>query len=146
MMITIKYPEPAFRVKDANGKKLIFDALRKIWIPLTREEWVRQNFVQFLVHGAQYPSTLIAQEKEIWLNDLKKRFDILVYDREHRPWLLVECKAPSVTLNQTVLEQALRYNISVPVTYIVITNGLYTHGWKKMQGRLEKLQAMPIML
>jgi hypothetical protein len=76
------------------------------------------------------------------LNDLKKRFDILVYDKEHKPWMLVECKEPKVNLSEDVLQQVLRYNISVPVEYIVITNGDTTVAWKK-DGGLKMLGEMP---
>src|SRR5215213_109647 len=127
-MIVVQYPEPQFRMKNESGKHYIFDPIRKVWLLLTEEEWVRQNFVNYLVTQLHYPSTVIALEKHISLNDLKKRFDILVYDKEHQPWMLVECKEPKVNLNEEVLQQVLRYNISVPVEYIVITNGNRTVG------------------
>jgi len=141
-MIAVQYPEPQFRMKKENGKPYIFDAIRKTWLLLTEEEWVRQNFVNYLITQLHYPSTVIALEKEIVLNDLKKRFDILVYDKEHKPWILVECKEPKVSLSEDVLQQALRYNISVPVEYIVITNGSTTVGWKK-ENELRLLTEMP---
>jgi hypothetical protein len=141
-MIAVQYPEPQFRMKNENGKQYIFDAIRKIWLLLTEEEWVRQNFVNYLIHQLNYPSTVIALEKEIWLNDLKKRFDILIYNKEHQPWMLVECKEPKVNLSEDVLQQVLRYNISVPVEYIVITNGQSTIGWKK-ENELKLLQQLP---
>ena len=141
-MIAVQYPEPQFRMKMENGKQYIFDAIRKTWLLLTEEEWVRQNFVRYLTSTLKYPSTIIALEKEIALNDLKKRFDILVYDRQHQPWMLVECKEPKVALNEDVLQQVLRYNISVPVQYIIITNGSTTVGWKK-DGDLQLLKEMP---
>ena len=125
-----------------NGKQYIFDAIRKIWLLLTDEEWVRQSFVNYLTTQLKYPSAVIAIEKEILLNDLKKRFDILVYDKEHKPWMLVECKEPKVNLSDDVLQQVLRYNISVPVEYIVITNGNATVGWKK-ESELRLLGEMP---
>jgi hypothetical protein len=128
-MIAVKYPEPQFRMKNENGRQYIFDAIRKIWLLLTEEEWVRQNFVNYLITQLQYPSTVIAIEKEISLNDLKKRFDILVYNKTHQPWMLVECKEPNVKLSEDALQQVLRYNISMPVEYIVITNGNSTIGW-----------------
>src|SRR3982751_5329121 len=118
-MIAVKYPEPQFRIKNENGRQYIFDAIRKIWLLLTEEEWVRQNFVSYLITQLNYPSTVIAIEKEILLNDLKKRFDILVYNKMHQPWMLVECKEPNVKLSEDALQQVLRYNISVPVEYIV---------------------------
>lgn len=141
-MIVVQYPEPQFRMKKENGRQYIFDAIRKAWLLLTEEEWVRQNFVNYLITKLNYPSTVIAIEKEIWLNDLKKRFDILIYNKEHKPWMLVECKEPKVNLNEKVLQQVLRYNISVPVEYIVITNGSTTVGWKK-ENELKLLKEMP---
>ncbi len=141
-MIVVQYPEPKFKLKNENGKQYIFDAIRKIWLLLTEEEWVRQNFVNYLITQLNYPSTVIAIEKEIRLNELKKRFDILVYDREHKPWMLIECKEPKVDLSENVLQQALRYNISVPVSFIVITNGKTTVGWKK-ERELKLLNEMP---
>ena len=141
-MIAVQFHEPKFRMKNENGKQYIFDAIRKIWVLLTEEEWVRQNFVNYLTTQLNYPSAVIAIEKEIFLNDLKKRFDILVYDKEHKPWMLVECKEPKVNLSDDVLQQVLRYNISVPVEYIVITNGNATVGWKK-ESELRLLGEMP---
>jgi hypothetical protein len=142
-MITVQYPDTRFRMKEENGKRFIFDSIRKSWLLLTEEEWVRQNFVNYIVSISKYPSTVIALEKEIWLNQLKKRFDILVYDRELRPWMMIECKAPSVRLSEDVLQQVLRYNISVPVEYIVITNGNITVGWKKEDKGLVLLKELP---
>jgi hypothetical protein len=141
-MIAVQYPEPQFRMKNENGKHYIFDSIRKVWLLLTEEEWVRQNFVNYLITQLHYPSSVIALEKEILLNDLKKRFDILVYDKQHKPWMLIECKEPKVSLNEDVLQQVLRYNISVPVEYIVITNGTTTVGWKK-ESELQLLEEMP---
>lgn len=141
-MIAVQYPEPDFRIKNETGRRYIFDTIRKAWILLTEEEWVRQNFVHYLVARLHYPSAMIAIEKEIRLNDLKKRFDILVYDNAHRPWMLVECKEPGVTLNEEVLQQVLRYNLSVPVDYMVITNGNTTVAWHKGPS-LTLLEALP---
>jgi hypothetical protein len=141
-MIVVQYPEPKFKMKNEKGRQYVFDAIRKVWLLLTEEEWVRQNFVNYLITELNYPSTVIAIEKEISLNDLKKRFDILVYDKEHKPWMLVECKEPKVNLSEEVLQQVLRYNISVPVEYIVITNGNTTVAWKK-ENELRLLSELP---
>lgn len=143
-MIEVLYPEPKFRMKNENGKRFIFDQIRKTWLLFTEEEWVRQNFVSYLVNRLDYPSTLIALEKELMLNGLKKRFDILVYDREHQPWMLVECKEPGVRLSEDVLQQVLRYNITLPVPFIIITNGHSTLGWKKEGTGLVLLNEMPV--
>jgi hypothetical protein len=142
-MIEVGFPAPDFRMKKENGKDYVFDAIRKTWLLLTEEEWVRQNFVNYLISVLQYPASLIALEKELLLNGLKKRFDILVYDETHQPWMLIECKAPSVGLGEAVLQQALRYTMTVPANYIVITNGNYTIGWTKEDGRLKEVQALP---
>lgn len=142
-MIKLKFPEPQFRIKKEGEKPYIFDALRKSWLLLTEEEWVRQNFANYLIGELKYPAALIAIEKEITLHELKKRFDILVYNGEHKPWMMIECKAPEVALNEAVLQQVLRYNMSVPVEIIVITNGNTTIGWKKEGGELKLLKELP---
>jgi hypothetical protein len=142
-MIAVQFPEPEFRMKTEGGKQFIFDNIRKVWLLLTEEEWVRQNFVSYLVRTLNYPSALIALEKEVSLHELKKRFDILVYNQEHQPWMLVECKEPTVRLSEDVLQQVLRYNISVPVEFIVITNGNATVGWRKEGSGLKLLTSLP---
>ena len=142
-MVVINYPEPDFRIKKKDGKEFIFDTLRKKWLVLTPEEWVRQNFVQYLIKTKNYPSSLIAIEKEIQLGELKKRFDILVYDNNHQPWMMIECKAAAIKLDDAVLQQALRYNISVPVKYIVITNGSYAYAWQKNNNGLQPINEIP---
>ena len=141
-MLIIHIPEPEFRIKKEEGKEFIFDALRKKWLLLTPEEWVRQNFIQYLVKIKKHPASLIAIEKEIQLGELKKRFDILVYDKNHQPWMMIECKAGEVKLDDTVLQQVLRYNISVPVEFIVITNGKITYAWQKKDNNLNEMNEL----
>ncbi|HEX4875422.1 MAG TPA: type I restriction enzyme HsdR N-terminal domain-containing protein [Chitinophagaceae bacterium] len=142
-MVVINYPEPDFRVKKQNGFGQIFDSLRKKWVSLTPEEWVRQNFINYLVVEKKYPPSLIGIEKEIVLGELKKRFDVLVYNSAHKPWLMVECKAIDVMLDENVLQQVLRYNLSVPVNYIVITNGNNTMAWEKGDTGLHEILQLP---
>ena len=142
-MLTINYPEPAFRIKKENTKEFLFDPLRKKWLLITPEEWVRQNFVQYLVQTLKYPPALIALEKEIWLGELRKRFDVLVYNKAHQPWMIVECKGADVSLTESTLQQALRYNMVVPVEFLVITNGHYTYGWQKLGRQLKDLDELP---
>jgi len=143
-MINISYPEPAFRIKKENGKEFIFDPLRKKWLVLTPEEWVRQNFLQYLLQVKKYPAALIAVEKVILLGELKKRFDILVYNKEYQPWMMVECKAMEIKLDEMVLEQVLRYNISVPVEFMVITNGNLVYAWQKKDDELILINELPV--
>lgn len=142
-MLSIQYPAPVFRVKKQDNKDFIFDPLRKRWLLLTPEEWVRQNFVQYLVQVKQYPVSLIAMEKAIRVGELTKRFDILVYDRRHRPWMMIECKAPAVALTDAVLHQLLRYHISVPAGFLLVTNGSAAYGWKKTGQGLELITELP---
>ena len=142
-MMSIQFPSPQFRTRMEGEKRFIFDPIRKRWLLLTEEEWVRQNFVQFLIQSAGYPSSQIALEKEILLYELKKRFDILVYDRNHRPWMMIECKASHIPLNEEVLQQVLRYNLSIPVPYLIISNGMSTVGWLKSEGQLHLLKELP---
>jgi hypothetical protein len=142
-MININYPEPGFRIKKESNKEFIFDTLRKKWLLLTPEEWVRQNFVQYLIIEKNYPATIIAMEKEIQLGELKKRFDVVVYDSNHQPWMMIECKAAEIKLDERVLQQILRYNISMPVPFIIITNGNLTYGWQKKDNDLHLIQELP---
>lgn len=142
-MLSINYPEPCFQIKQDAGKDIIFDPLRKKWLLLTPEEWVRQNFVQYLIQVKKYPATLIAMEKMIKLGELKKRFDILVYDSNHLPWMMIECKAPAIKLDESVLHQLLRYHISVPTGLLVISNGDCTYGWEKKGQDLKLIQELP---
>jgi hypothetical protein len=141
-MLKIVYPEQNFRMKQEDGKELIFDEFRKLWVKLTPEEWVRQNFLQYLVQVKNYPSSLIAVETEIKLNDLRKRCDIIVY-KEAKPWMIIECKEMNEPLNESVLQQVLRYNISIPSVYIIITNGNFTEGWLLNQGVAEAISGLP---
>jgi hypothetical protein len=142
-MLVINYPEPTFRIKKENNKDFLFDPLRKRWLLVTLEEWVRQNFVHYLIHIMKYPSSLIALEKEIWLGELKKRFDILVYNKHHQPWMIVECKGTDIKLSDETLRQALRYNISVPAEFLVITNGNYSFAWQKKEDQLHVINELP---
>jgi hypothetical protein len=142
-MVKVVFPSPSFKIKEEEGKEIIFDDLRKQWVRLTPEEWVRQNFVQFLVHIKKYPVSFFAIEKEMMLGELKKRFDVLIYDRSHQPWMMIECKAMDVELTEKVVEQIVRYNISIPVSYIVISNGSYTYAWMKKENRLVSITELP---
>jgi hypothetical protein len=141
-MIKIDYPQHAFRFKSENDNEMIFDELRKSWLRLTPEEWVRQNFVQFLV-SKKYPAALIALEKKIMVGEMMKRFDILVFDRQHEPLMMVECKAMNVVLGEEVLRQVLRYHVAVPVSFLVITNGTYCMAFKKEERELVALDEFP---
>lgn len=142
-MIKVDFPAPLFRIKEEEGKEVIFDDLRKQWVRLTPEEWVRQNFIQYMLKVKEYPAAFIGIEKEIALGELRKRFDLLLFDRNHQPWMMIECKAMDVELTEKVLEQIVRYNMSVPVNYMVISNGTYTYAWVKTENRLISITELP---
>lgn len=142
-MIKIDYPAHDFKMKREKEREFIFDELRKTWVRLTPEEWVRQNFIRYLVHTKRYPSALVALEKKIMVGEMMKRFDILVYDRNHQPWMMIECKSTDVQLKDVVLIQVLRYNIAVPVEYLVITNGTFCMAFRKVNATLAPLEEIP---
>jgi hypothetical protein len=142
-MINPKYPQHEFRTRKEGDITRIFCESRKIWVRLTPEEWVRQNFFQWLVQEMKYPASMIAVEKEIRLFELNKRFDMLVYDKEHKPWMMVECKAQSVPLTGKTLMQVLRYNMAVPVPYIVMTNGSYVRAISRQGEAVQELAELP---
>jgi hypothetical protein len=142
-MIKIEYPDHAYKIKKEGDKEIIFDELRRLWVRLTPEEWVRQNFLQYLVQVKKYPSSLIAIEKELLLGELKKRFDILVYDAAHQPWMMIECKAMEIPLDEKVLHQLLRYNITIPVPFLVITNGKFMTGFHRKEEGLKMIHELP---
>ena len=141
-MLQIQFPEPDFKIKLVDGREQIFDTIRKRWVRLTNEEWVRQNFIQYLVRNKNYPASLISIEKEIVLHEVKKRYDIAVY-KNAIPWLLVECKEMNVPLTENVLHQLLRYNANMLAEYLVITNGKQTFGWKILNGNFVEIDVLP---
>ena len=142
-MIKINYPAYQPKIKKEDEVTFIFDAIRKRWIILTPEEWVRQNFLQYLIQVKKYPASLIAVEKEIQVGELKKRFDIVVYDANAKPWMIIECKEMDVQLNRSVLDQVLRYNITLQVPFLVITNGGYCYGFSNEGGLMTELTELP---
>ena len=141
-MIQIPFPPFPFKIKEAEGKEWIFDEIRKQWVRLSPEEWVRQNILQYFLQIMNYPSSLIAIEKEIKLGELKKRFDILVY-KDSKPWLMVECKEMNVPINESVLKQVLNYNISLEVPYILITNGNHSFAYELLNGKMQQILSFP---
>lgn len=110
--------------KDENGKEQIFDDLRKAWVAFTPEEWVRQNFVRYLISEKAYPPGLIGIEVTFKMNSLTRRTDILVYNRVGNPVLIVECKAPEIKIDAKVFDQIIAYNFKFKLEYIVVTNGI----------------------
>ncbi len=123
----LNFPNIEFRFQK-NEKDIVqlFDIIRKKFVDLTPEEYVRQRIVHFLINQINVPLSLIAIEKQLLFNGTKRRTDIVVYDTVLKPLLLVECKAPDVSINQQAIDQALRYNLALQVPYVFVSNGL-TH-------------------
>ncbi|HBG87121.1 MAG TPA: restriction endonuclease subunit R [Marinilabiliaceae bacterium] len=124
-MRILNLPSFDVQIRENKGKKQIFDVIRKKYVALTPEEWVRQHFINYMVNLG-YPASLMAIERMVIVNGLKQRADIVLHNRKGEPALIVECKAPEVTINNDTLAQAARYNIPLNVDYLVVTNGL-TH-------------------
>jgi len=119
----LKLPAYSYRIKETSNGSLIYDPLRRKYVTLTPEEWVRQHFLNYLVEVLKYPKGLIQVEAGFRLNSMLRRADILVHDRAGQPVLIVECKAPEVKISQAVFDQIINYNFSYGVKYLVVTNG-----------------------
>jgi len=126
-MIDLCFPNYEFRIKNRHNKKYIFDLIRKKFILLTPEEWVRQNCIMFLINEQKVPKVLINVEKKIKVNNLTKRYDIIVYNPNGSVFLLVECKSPKINLNQETFNQISIYNSEIISKYLMLTNGLYNY-------------------
>jgi hypothetical protein len=120
----LNLPEYSFRITGKEGQEMILDPIRKKLVRLTPEEWVRQNFVQYLITEGKYPAGLIGIEVMSKYNNLKKRVDILVHDRTGKPVMIVECKSPDIKIDDKVFDQIVCYNMGFKVPYILVTNGL----------------------
>ncbi len=125
-MIKLNFPEFTFDTSVADGNTEIWDEIRKQYVALTPEEWVRQNLLKFLVSEKKIPAGLISVEHHLYLNRLQKRCDVVVFNRKGLPVMIVECKAPPIKLNQKVFDQISQYNIKLKVPWLLVTNGL-TH-------------------
>ncbi len=123
-MQELNLPGYHFRIKEQDKKKYIFDPVRKKYIVLTPEEWVRQNFVSYLINEKKYPASLIVFEKEFKLHRRSKRGDVVVYKHDGLPGAIIECKAPHVKISQLVFDQINSYNIELKTACLMITNGL----------------------
>ena len=145
-MQQLNFPNYNFRFKNNENKVSIFDEIRKKFIILTPEEWVRQHVVQFLMVEKKYPKSLINVEKVLKINDLRKRYDVVVFNPDGTIHILVECKAPEIKIAQTTFDQIARYNLTLKATYLMVSNGL-KHYFCQMDFENEKyhfLQDIPV--
>jgi hypothetical protein len=125
-MIVLDFSGINLKLKQENNKTLVFDIIRKKWVILTPEEHVRQYILHYLCEKLKYPKGLISVEKQIMLGHRAKRFDIVVFNKDHEPWLLAECKSPDVDISNATLYQLLNYHSVLPCTYWLLTNGHQT--------------------
>ena len=123
-MKELNLPEANPRIRTTGSRTEIFDIIRRRFVRLSPEEWVRQHFIHYLISQVQVPASLIAVETTIQYNRLSKRCDIVVYNKTGKPVLIVECKAPEVEITQEVFDQVAMYNMTLQVNYLIVTNGL----------------------
>ena len=126
-MIDLSFPNYEFRIKNKHNKKYIFDQIRKKFVLLTSEEWVRQNCIMFLINDQKIPKGFINVEKKIKVNSLTKRYDIIVYKSNGSVFLLVECKSPDIIINQKTFNQIAIYNYEVVSDFLMVTNGIQNY-------------------
>ena len=136
-MQKLNFSSYSFRFKNSENKVAIFDEIRKKFVILTPEEWVRQHVVQFLILSKKYPKSYINVEKLIKVNDTSKRYDIAVFKPNGELFLLIECKAPEVSISQDTFDQIARYNLKLKAEYLMVTNGL-NHYFCQMDFENEK--------
>lgn len=123
-MIPLNLPSFEYTLKKSDGKTWILDIVRKKYVVLTPEEWVRQHFIHYMIAHLKYPRALVTVETGLVYNTLHKRCDITVFNRSGMPWLMVECKSPQQKINNDTLKQATVYNLTIQARYVVLTNGL----------------------
>lgn len=144
-MQKLNFPDYSFRFKNSENKTAVFDEIRKKFVILTPEEWVRLHTVQFLMKVKQFPKSHINVEKQLKLGKMTKRYDVVVYKPNGEIQLIVECKAPSIRISQNTFDQIARYNMSLNATHLMVTNGL-EHYYCKLDYAEEKyhfLQELP---
>ena len=138
-MQDLNFPSYTFRLKNSENNTHIFDVIRKKFVVLQPEEWVRQHCVQYLIQEKNYPISLINVEKVVLINGLKKRYDIVVFNPDGSLALVVECKAPKVKITQAAFDQIARYNLTLKAPYLMVTNGL-NHYFCTMNHDLESFE------
>lgn len=136
-MQELNFPKFEYRFKSTENKVSIFDVIRKKFIILQPEEWVRQHCVHYLINVKNYPKSLINVEKELTINGLKKRYDIVVFNSDGSIYLIVECKSHSITINQDTFDQIARYNLALNAEYLMVTNGI-NHYYCQMDNASER--------
>jgi Type I restriction enzyme R protein N terminus (HSDR_N) len=142
----LNLPQYSFKITGKEGSEMILDLVRRKYVKFTPEEWVRQNFVQYLVNEGKYPVGLLGIEVMFRFNKLKRRVDILVHNRSGAPVMIVECKSPDIKIDDKVFDQIVCYNMRFKVPYIVVTNGLVNYACKvdHQENKYEFLLVIPL--
>ncbi len=138
-MQKLNFPQFEYRFKSTENKVSIFDVIRKKFIVLQPEEWVRQHCVHYLINEKNYPKSLINVEKELNINGLKKRYDIVIFNSDGSILLIVECKSYDITINQDTFDQIARYNLALNAEFLMVTNGI-NHYYCQMDTEAERYQ------
>ncbi len=138
-MQKLNFPQFEYRFKSTENKVSIFDVIRKKFIVLQPEEWVRQHCVHYLINEKKYPKSLINVEKELNINGLKKRYDIVIFNPDGSILLIVECKSYDITINQNTFDQIARYNLALNAEFLMVTNGI-NHYYCQMDTEAERYQ------
>ena len=138
-MYKLNFPLYQIPLKNKENKTLVFDSIRKKWLKLVPEEWVRLNCIEFLINEKKISKSIISVEKEFKLNNLKKRFDIVVFNKKGEIYLLVECKAPNVKISQSVFNQITKYNLVLKSKFLMISNGI-NHYFFSMNFESQKIE------
>jgi len=146
MLKQLNLPQYSFKINGVEDNEMILDPLRRKFVKLTPEEWVRQNFVQYLINEGKYPAGLLGVEVMFRLNKLKRRVDILVHNRLGEAIMIVECKSADVKIDEKVFEQIATYNMKFKVPYLVVTNGLHHYACKidHQEMKFEYLLVIPL--
>lgn len=143
MLAKLNLPKLPVKLKTEHGVSKIFDPIRKKWLNLTPEEWVRQSFLLFMNSQYHYPLSLSETEKRLSLNNTQKRADIVFYDNLLKPRVIVECKAPEVKLTKEVFEQVSRYYFAIQADVLIVTNGMDHYAFRYKDGQVEFLKDIP---
>lgn len=142
-MIKITYPDTKPKIKKLENSEVIFCIIRKKWLIITPEEWVRQNFLLYLTLELNYPASLISVEKRILVGEMLRRYDIVVYSKKMLPLIVVECKEMEVALSESAILQVLRYNTELQADFLIVTNGISCAAFEKKEFRFEEIQTIP---
>ena len=134
-MFKLNLPDFNLTIRKEDGKVWIFDIIRKKYIVLTPEEWVRQHFIHYLINHLKYPKSLFRIESSLTYNKLQKRFDIVIHNREGKPWMLVECKAPNIKLTQKAFNQVAVYNMTIGAQFVAVSNGMVQYCFESSSKR-----------